>query len=503
MAEETKAQRVERLKKEKCGLDILADLERFGASGDEIDADTIDRMKYYGLYTQKLHGGTVGQYLMLRIKLVAGTLNQQQLQTIVDLSHEFARGSVDFTTRQDVQLHWVECKNLAEIFKRLEQVGLTTRMGSGDCARNVVSCPVTGHHADELYDVAPIVNELNRFFDGNRDFINLPRKYKIAVSGCGCHCVRHEIQDLSFVALRLNNEVVFDVSIGGGLSVSKKFAQRLNVHCRPDQVVALATAVATVFRDHGNRHNRAKARIRHLLDEWGIERLRAAIEAEFGEVLTGGVAPTLTGADSRHHIGIEVAKKPSHSLVGCKTIAGRVTVENLAEILRTMKRYRIAKLRVTPTQDFVLLDVANGDVEAVTAAMGELDFLVSPSVFRLHSNACTGLEYCKFAVSETKQFTKDLLDHLEQHCPDWRQPLTLAVSGCPHGCSHPYVADIGLVGCIVKDSAGTRQVGYEVYRGGLLAGVDSQFAQKTGVRLPASEVAEYLATQLNNTPKGG
>lgn len=499
MAEETKAQRVERLKKEKCGLDVVADLERFGASGQEIDADTIDRMKYYGLYTQKLHGDTVGQYLMLRIKLVSGTLNQQQIQTIVDLSHEFSRSSVDFTTRQDVQLHWVECKNLSEIFKRLEQVGLTTRMGSGDCARNVVSCPVAGHHADELYDVTGIVDELNRFFDGNRDFINLPRKYKISVSGCGCHCVRHEIQDLSFVALRVNNKVVFDVSIGGGLSVSKQFSQRLNIHCLPDQVVAIAKAVATIFRDHGNRHNRANARIRHLVEEWGVERLRAAIEAEFGKELIGGVAPTLTEAESRHHVGIEVAKKPNHSLVGCKTIAGRVNAANLAEILRTMKRYSIANLRVTPTQDFVLLDVANNHVEAVTANMDKLDFLVSPSVFRLHSTACTGLEYCKFAVSETKQFAKDLLDHLEQHCPDRAQPLTLAVSGCPHGCSHPYIADIGLVGCVAKDSAGNRQVGYEVYRGGVLDGVNSQFAQKTGVRLPAADVVEYLTTQLNNT----
>ncbi len=499
MTNETKAQRVERLKQEKCGLDVLDDLARYAASGEAIDADTIDRMKYYGLYTQKLHDGSdATQYLMLRMKLVAGELNRDQLRSVIDISADFGRGSADFTTRQNIQFHWIECRNLPEIFTRLQQVGLTTRMGSGDCMRNIVTCPLSGVVADELSDVTSVVQEVNRYFDSNREFINLPRKFKIAISGCACHCVRHEVQDLSFVALQKGDEVVFDVAVGGGLSGGRQIARRLNLHCRKAEIVEVSKAVAGLFRDHGHRENRTRARIRHLLADWGVDRFRQALTERLGYALPSGVEPDLTPAEQRHHIGVFPARKPACSCVGGKTLGGRVGDEKLRAILQLMVKHEVQTLRITPTQDFVLLDVPNAHSEALVAALDALDLPVDPSPFRLRNLACVGSEYCKFGVSETKQFARNLLVHLEQRCANFNEPLSIGISGCPHGCAHPNLADIGLVGCIVKDAADRRVAGYELHLGGRIHGSGSRFAAKTGIKLAPDQVPVYLETLLKD-----
>ncbi len=499
MTNETKAQRVERLKREKCGLDVLDDLARYAASGEAIDADTIDRMKYYGLYTQKLHDeNDATQYLMLRMKLVAGELNRDQLQIVIDISADFARGSADFTTRQNVQFHWIECRNLPEIFTRLQRVGLTTRMGSGDCMRNIVTCPLSGVIANEVSDVTSVVQEVNRYFDNNREFINLPRKFKIAISGCACHCVRHEVQDLSFVALQKGDEVVFDVAVGGGLSGGRQIAKRLNLHCRKAQIVEVSRAVAGLFRDHGNRENRTRARARHLLVDWGVDKFRQELTEWLGYALPSGAEPGLTPAEQRHHVGISPARKAACSCIGGKTPGGRVGAEKLCAILQLMTKHEVETLRITPTQDFVLLDVPNSESEVLVAALDALDFPVDPSPFRLRSLACVGNEYCKFGVSETKLFARDLLAHLEQSCADFNESLSLGVSGCPHGCAHPNLADIGLVGCLVKDAADRRVAGYELYLGGRVHGTGSRFAAKTGIKLAPDQIPAYLETLIKD-----
>ncbi len=503
MTKETKAQRVERLKQEKCGLDVLDDLARYAASGETIDADTIDRMKYYGLYTQKLHDeNDVTQYLMLRMKLVAGELNRDQLQTVIDISADFGRGSAVFTTRQNIQFHWIECRNLPEIFTRLEQAGLTTRMGSGDCMRNIVTCPLSGVVADELSDVISVVQEVNRYFDSNREFINLPRKFKIAISGCACHCVRHEVQDLSFVALQRGDEVVFDVAVGGGLSGGRQIARRLNLHCRKVEIVEVSKAVAGLFRDHGNRENRTRARTRHLLADWGVDKFRQALTERLGYALPSGAEPDLTPAEQRHHVGIFPARKPACSCVGGKTSGGWVGAEKLRAILQLMAKHEVETLRITPTQDFVLLDVPNAESEALVAALDALDLPVDPSSFRLRSLACVGNEYCKFGISETKQFAHNLITHLEQSCADFKEPLSIGISGCPHGCAHPNLADIGLVGCMVKDAADRRVVGYELHLGGRIHGAESRFAVKTGIKLAPDQVATNLETLIKGYSDG-
>lgn len=502
MTKETKAQRVERLKQQQCGLDVLPQLYDYAASGQPIDADTVDRMKYYGLYVQRHHDqDPPGQYLMVRIKLVGGEISRQQWAEVVALSRRYARGSFDLTTRQDIQLHWVACRDLPEIFRRLDAVGLTTRMGSGDCVRNIVSCPAAGLDRHELLDVRPLVEQVNRHFDDNRQFINLPRKLKIAISGCRCHCVRHEIQDLSFVAQSQQGQVVFDVSVGGGLSGGRQFAQRLGRSCRPEQVVDVADAVATLFRDHGCRDNRAKARVRHLVAQWGIDTFCQHLEQQLGYRLADSELVAVTPLEQRHHYGRLIGQQPQLISLGCKTAAGRLGAELAAAIERLMDQYPIPSLRLTPTQDLLLVDLPAVDVEAVEQELERHGLSTRPSPFRLHSTACTGLEYCKFAVSETKQFAAELLRHLENSCPQWQRPLTIAISGCPHGCSHPYIGDIGLVGCVVKDESGQRHSGYELYFGGQLAGPDSQFAQSSGVRLVADEVAAYLAQWLNQQGK--
>lgn len=497
MAEETKAQRIERLKREQSGLDVLPTLFDEARDGGELSADTIDRMKYYGLYTQKKHqDDPPGQYLLVRIKLEGGEISREQLAQVAELSRRYARSSFDLTTRQDIQLHWVRPADLEHLFSQLEQIGLTTRMAAGDCVRNIVSCPASGHHADELYDVRPLLKQLNQHFDSNRALINLPRKFKIAVSGCHLHCIRHEIQDLSFVAVPQDGKVVFDLTVGGGLSSGRQFAQRLERTCQPDQVLAVSDAVAHLFHDYGNRENRSAARLRHLIQDWGLEKFRDELENRLDFVLGTGQPPQLTALAKRHHYGSFDSHNRDTCGLGIKTSSGKLGAETVSELVDLMEQHHSDLVRLTPTQDLLLLNLEKSRLPEVVEEIHALGLQTAPGPLRLHSTACTGLTYCKFALSETKEFTEQLLKKLEQRFPEWKKPLTIAVSGCPHGCSHPIVADIGLVGCKIKDPSGESVGGYDIYLGGRLNGTDSRFAERNGIRLPSYAVAGYLENLL-------
>ena len=281
MAKETAAQRVERIKKEKSGLDVLKDIHHYATSGDELNPEDIDRFKWYGLYTQNKNlqsDDDETQYFMLRVKLVQGSMNLEQIRAVSTIAKEFAKGTVDFTTRQDVQFHFIQVRDLPEIFSRLKNVGLSTVFAAGDVPRNIATCPVAGVDKSEICDVRDLVEEIHNYFNGNRDLVNLPRKYKVGVSGCSKHCMGHEIQDLSFTAVNKDNKILFDVSVGGGLASNKQFAQHIG-YVSAEQVLDVTKVVSIIYRDHGLRENRRKARLGHLIKEIGRASCRERVSS--------------------------------------------------------------------------------------------------------------------------------------------------------------------------------------------------------------------------------
>ncbi|MDX4038548.1 nitrite/sulfite reductase, partial [Aliarcobacter skirrowii] len=320
------------------------------------------------------------------------------------------------------------------------------------------------------------------------------------ISGCKCHCAAHEIQDAAFTAIKTKDgEVVFDLTIGGGLSKSKQIATRANKYVKPSQVLDVAVACAEIFRDHGNRDNRNKARVRHLLNDWGIEKFVEEIEKVIGYKLQDGLeAPTVASYENRNHFGINKQKQNGLSYVGFATNSGRVAGEDFVKFYEICKKYSAGGVALTGTQNFIVYDVKDGVVQALADEFQALGYPYKPNPFRARLQSCTGKEFCKFGITETKEYAKKVVLELEQKFPDFVEDLTIAIAGCGNTCSHPQIADIGFVGCMMRHE-GERIEGYEVLLGGNLEGTTkSRIARKVGVKIPATQVVDYVGQLIND-----
>ena len=497
MEKETKAQRVERIKREKDGLDVIDDIRRYAQSGESVDPEDIDRFKWYGLYTQNRslqREDDETQYFMLRIKMESGELNVEQIETVGRIAVEYARDTADFTTRQDIQFHWIQVKDLPVIFDRLNAVGLSTQFAAGDCPRNVVSCPVNGIDAAQTADVTDVVRAINDEFRANRDFSNLPRKFKIGVCGCNKHCISHEIQDLSFTAAQIDGKTLLDVTVGGGLGKNKRIATHIG-YTAPENAAAVSRAVAKLFRDYGNRENRAKARLGHLIKLWGVEKFVDELHNELGFSLERKESPTYTPYAKRTHFGLHKSTNKGKSYVGCAANGGHIGGEGLLKLAKVLRTHNATTIRATTTQNFVVLDVPERDALSLLDALDGIGFSAYPSVFKARTLACTGLNFCKFAVSETKGMAKEIIKHLESEFPDFNEPLSISVNGCPNSCAHPHIVDIGLMGCMVKD--GDQRVnGFELIFSGHLEGDKSRFGIKSGIKVTPQSAPETIANLI-------
>jgi len=485
---ETKAQRVERIKKEKDGLDVLADILRYAKTGEEVDPEDIDRFKWYGLYTQNknLQGDDTKTYYMLRIKIEQGFLTTDQLLEVAKISKEFARDTADVTTRQDIQLHWVDIKDLPEIFLRLEKVGLNT-FSAGDRPRNIVSCPVNGSDANEIEDVRDVVQELNDLYRLNHEFSNLPRKFKIGVGGCNKHCISHEVQDLSFTAVKKDNgKVLFSVAIGGGQASNKRIASHIGYIQRKD-IVPLTTAVIRLFNEHGRRDNRAKARLGHLLEKWGEDRFLIELSLlsdisfqEFDNI-------DFTPYPRRSHFGVIATKEKEYNNIGYALTSGRIGTK-IYKLANTLQFYNVKGIAFTTTQNIIIIGVHKSITNVLTETLNEaVSLSTRPSVFQARTLACTGLNFCKLAISETKNLSIDLVKYLSKKFPDFIEPISISVNGCPNACAHPHIVDLGFIGTMVKRGE-QRVPGFNLVVGGCLSGVESKFAIKTPVKVTPKEL---------------
>ena len=319
MAKETKAQRVERIKKQKDGLDVIQDIYLYAITGEEVHPEDIDRFKWYGMYTQNRNLQDENDptlYFMLRVKLEGGLLTLEQLKIVAQISEKYARGTADFTTRQDLQFHYIQVVNLPEIFRLLDSVGLSSIFAAGDVPRNVISCPVNGIDHEEIADVRDIVQKLNELFKGNKNFSNLPRKYKVGVNGCSKNCMNHEIQDLSFNAVKQSNgKIQFAVSVGGGLASNKRAATHIG-YVTPSQVIPLTKAITKIYRDNGGREKRTKARLGHLVEQWGVEKFLEEVQNSITFKIKDANEIEYVNSRFREHFGIHESKEKGKSFIG-------------------------------------------------------------------------------------------------------------------------------------------------------------------------------------------
>jgi sulfite reductase (ferredoxin) len=500
MAKELSA--LEQLKASRNPLRVIDDIYKEANEGIPLSSDYIGLLKWYGMYPHVNSEGLEDKkYFMKRIKLVDTKMNVEQLGVMAKIGRDYAQGLVDFTTRQNVQFHFIQIKDMPAIFDLLESVGLTSRMASGDGPRPIMTCPVGGIDADEIIDASEFVKQVDTYFDQNEDrFCNFPRKYKIGISGCKCHCAAHEIQDVAFTAFKNDaGEVLFDLTIGGGLSKSKQIATRANRYVKPEQVQDVAVACAEIFRDNGNRDNRNKARVRHLLNDWGIEKFVAEIERVIGYSLQEGlVEPKIASFENRNHFGINKSKKAGYSYVGFATNSGRVAGTDFQAMYDICKKYEVEGLSLTATQNFIVYGVKDEVVQALADEFAALGYPYKPTPFRARLQSCTGKEFCKFGITETKEFAKKVLVELEEKFPEFTEDVTISISGCGNGCSQPQISDIGFVGAMIRHE-GERVEGYEVLLGGNLEGTSkSRIARKVGVKVPANGIVSYVEQLIND-----
>ncbi|QQM20208.1 nitrite/sulfite reductase [Rhodococcus sp. P-2] len=499
----------EQAKKDDNPLNVRARIENiYSKQGfDSIDkSDLRGRFRWWGLYTQREEGydGTFtgdenidlleAKYFMMRVRCDAGALNVEQLRTIAGISKEFGRNTADLSDRENVQFHWIEVENVPEIWKRLEAVGLKTTEACGDCPRVVLGSPLAGESLDEVLDPTPAIDEIVRRYIGDPKYSNLPRKFKTAISGQ--QDVVHEINDIAFIGVNHpEHGPGLDLWVGGGLSTNPMLAQRVGAWIPLDEVPDVWEGVVSIFRDYGYRRLRAKARLKFLIKDWGIEKFREVLETEYlKRPLIDGPAPEKPKRPI-DHVGIQKTRN-GHNAVGFAPIAGRVSGDILAQVADAAEKAGSDRIRFTPYQKLIILDVADETLEPLIADLDALGLPARPSHWRKNLMACSGIEFCKLSFAETRKRSQVLVPELEQRLADINSqldvPITININGCPNSCARSQIADIGFKGQLVDDGEGNQVEGFQVHLGGSL-GFDSAFGRKLRQhKVTSVEMGDYI-----------
>jgi sulfite reductase (ferredoxin) len=511
-ANESKTQRAERLKLAKNPWECLEEIRSFASLGftELPDAWVKTYFRWWGVYTQGdgagVTGGSGGEgkavpYFMLRIRLGNGFITAPQLRVVAELSEKYARGSADITVRQNIQLHWVSIHDLADVLQGLFDVGLTSMSTCGDVTRNITGCPLAGLDGHEICDASPLAFEMEQLLVGNPDFYNLPRKYKISIAGCRDWCTYPEINDLAFTpAVREtkgDKEIGFSMRVGGGLSTNPHLAVRLNAFVRWEQVVPVAKAVTELFRDSEVlRENRERARMKFLFLQhgWTAESFLQEVERRLGFKLDLGVPEHVPADIFRDHAGVHPQKQPGLFHVGASVLRGRISPQQMRVAADLAESYGSGELRTTNTQNLIIVNIPQVQVGEVVSRLEAADLHVAASAFWRGAVACTGTEFCKLAITETKSFTRWLVEELEDRLPTFDQQLKLNVTGCPNSCGQHRLADIGLEGKKIKVN-GVVQDAYYFCLGGAV-GMHAGFARPVGYRCPAMEVPDAIERLL-------
>lgn len=499
----------ERIKKDDDPLNVRDRIENIYAHRGFASIDPQDlrgRFRWWGLYTQRkagIDGGRTAvlepheledEFFMLRVRVDGGQLSLAQLRVVAEISREFARDTADITDRQNIQYHWIRVEDMPEIWRRLEAVGLQTTEACGDCPRIVLGSPVAGVARDEVLDPTPAIDEIVRRYVGDKQFSNLPRKFKTSISWLVD--TPYEANDIALLGVEHpEHGPGFDVWVGGGLSTNPMLAKRLGVWVPLDEVPDVWAGVVGIFRDYGYRRLRNRARLKFLVADWGVEHFREVLEKEYlGRALLDGPAAELP-AKPVDHIGVH-PQRDGANYVGAAPVVGRVSGTQLAELADVVEAHGSDRVRLTPYQKLLVLDVAPERTEELVTALRGIGLEARPSAWRRGTMACTGIEFCKLAIVETKRRGEELVARLEERLRDFDADISIHLNGCPNACARTQVADIGLKGQLVVGPDGRQVEGFQVHLGGglgMAAGQTAGFGRKLrGLKTTADELPEYV-----------
>jgi len=465
----------EQWKQEKHPLDVVDDLREYAE--EELGFDEIEeragggeweRLKWAGTYTQKQDG-----YFMMRTKVPGGHLTPEQAEVIGEVARDYAvqpeeeydevndefwgDAYLDITTRQDIQMHWIEVEDVLDIWDKYDEVGLTTIQGCGDSSRNVLGCPAAGLDDHECFDAQPVIDAVSDYFTGNREYGNLPRKFKMTITGCKHDCAQSQINDVGLVPAKKDLDdgptYGFHARVGGGLSDGPRMASDLDVFVRPEHAVEFCRAIAQTFKELGDRNNRGVCRMRYLVQQMGAEKFEEAVRDRCDvDLPSAGI--DLTEGYTGDHVGVHDQKQDGLKYVGFNVISGRVGGEEFIEAARAAKEYGTEEstIRLATDQNFLITHVPEENVEDLLDEAFAADYQPDPGPFSRGAVACTGTEYCKYAIIETKARTKQWARQLDEQIdtPDDLDVVRMHMSGCSASCAQPQIADVGFRGETVK-----------------------------------------------------
>jgi sulfite reductase (ferredoxin) len=505
---ETKAQRMERLKREKNPWEAFDEVRAFARAGRSsvVPEWASAYFKWWGVYTQGDGVGATGgkggeglatEWFMMRIGIPNGIVSASQLRTIGEITRKHARNLADITVRQNIQLHWLTIESLPEVVDALDAIGLSPKGACGDVVRNVTGCPLAGVAADELIDASPIARGIAHELTANPEFYNLPRKFKICATGCPSWCSYPEINDIALTPAVRDGEVGYSLRVGGGLSNEPHLAVKLDAFVRPDQAIRVARGVTEIFREQqGLRESRDRARLKYLFmrEGWTAERFLDELNSKIGFKLDPAASERVPDDVLRDHVGIHPQKQPGLAYVGASVLRGRVSGEQLEAVADLADRFGDGDVRLTISQNLVIVNVPNAKAGELARELGQIGLHVEGSMFWRGAVACTGTEFCKLAISETKGFTRWLVDELEERLPQFDQQLKLNVTGCPNGCGQHWIADIGLEGKKIKYEGKLTDAFYFCLGGAL--GEHAGISRPVGYRCPVPLVPEAIERLL-------
>ncbi|MBV8632423.1 MAG: precorrin-3B synthase [Silvibacterium sp.] len=509
-AKETKAQRIERLKREKNPWEVFDDVRAFARQGRSsvVPEWASAYFKWWGIYTQGDGVGAVGgkggeglasEYFMMRIGMPNGIVTSAQLRVIADIARRHARNLADITTRQNIQLHWLTIEAIPEIVDALDRLGLSPKGACGDVVRNVTGCPLAGIASDEIIDASPLAREIGNTLVANPDFYNLPRKFKMSATGCSVWCSYPEINDVAFTAVRRGDETGYAVRVGGGLSSDPHLAVKLDAFIPVAQAVNVARTIAEIFRDQqGLRESRDRARMKHLFTRhgWTAESFLAELKRRLGLHFDPAPYEPFPEDVLRDHVGVHPQKQPGLNYVGAAVLRGRLSGDQLAAAAELAEQFGDGQLRTTIMQNLLFINIPKQKTGELVRELEQIGLHVEGSLFWRGAIACTGTEFCKLAIAETKTFTRWLVEELEERLPGFDQELKLHVTGCPNSCGQHWIADIGLEGKKIKHEGKVVDAFYFCVGGAL--GKHAAIARPVGYRVPAADVPEAVERLLRS-----
>lgn len=481
-----KLNEAELIKLEKDGLDVIDTiLAKYSKEGyDSITPEDMNLFKWAGVYEQRPKNG----YFMLRVRINSGMLSADQAKVLAEISEKYARGIANVTTRGALQFHWIKVEDLPDIFEKLKLCGLSSFEACGDCPRTIVGNPIAGIDQNELMDTTKLVEQVNEFFLLNKDFSNLPRKFKISISAGIVNSGHAQINDLAFTpavkVLGGRETIGFHVWVGGGLSAAPQLAQQLDMFVKPEEVMKVAEAVCTIFRDYGYRERRTKARLKFLIADWGIEKFQNKLLELIGKLPEQGEDKTASW-NASYYFGVHPQKQTDKNYIGIHLPFGELTSDELFELSTVAKSYGDGNLRTTLSQNIIITGVDTSKVESLLKRDIFKKLSPKPELFIGHTVACTGKKFCNLAIVETREVARRAAMYLDSKIKI-DTPIRIHFTGCPNSCGQKQIADISLQGAVMKTERGPEDA-FTLWLGGSLE-QDGKFSENLNYRVRADEV---------------